>query len=86
MFPNGDASKFAENIFRTMDTDNNGRLDFREVLMSVSLTQHGTEKERIEWMFNLFDINQTGFIDKDELLTLLKVGYRNLNKPVSQIN
>lgn len=33
LFPQGDAQKFCSHIFRTFDTDNSGKIDFKYVLL-----------------------------------------------------
>ena len=72
-FPEGDASTFAEHIFRNFDVDGNGKLDFREFLGGLNIQLKGTLEEKLGWAFHLYDIHGTGYITKDELLALVKV-------------
>jgi len=79
LFPGGDATKFATHIFNQFDTDHSGRIDFREFLSALSIQMKGTLDEKLEWAFNLYDIDGTGFIEKNELVEIARVciiGYR----------
>ena len=73
MFPKGDAASFASHVFKVLDRDGNGGIDFREFIMAVSITQTGTREDRTKWLFELFDIDGTGFIKRAELVDMIEV-------------
>ena len=73
VFPEGNAKNFAEHVFRNFDRDGNGRIDFREFLMAISIQQKGTKEEKLRWLFNMFDLDGTGTITHDELVELITV-------------
>lgn len=72
IFPDGDAAKFAQHIFNQFDTDHSGRIDFREFLSALSIQLKGTLEERLEWAFNLYDLDGTGYIERNELVDIAK--------------
>jgi Ca2+-binding EF-hand superfamily protein len=72
IFPEGDASKFAVHIFNQFDADHSGRIDFREFLSALSIQLKGTLEEKLEWAFNLYDLDGTGFIERNELVEIAR--------------
>ena len=72
-FPNGNSTKFAEHVFTRFDTDRSGKIDFREFLSALSIQLKGTIEEKLEWAFNLYDLDGTGFIEKNELVEIARV-------------
>jgi len=72
IFPEGDASTFAAHIFNQFDTDHSGRIDFREFLSALSIQQKGSLEQKVEWAFNLYDLDGTGFIEKHELVEIAR--------------
>lgn len=60
-------------LMTEFDTDGNGELEFKEFLAMMSKLVAGpTNTELIDEMFSLFDKNKDGFIDADEVKTMMK--------------
>ncbi|RWS01167.1 hypothetical protein B4U79_03656, partial [Dinothrombium tinctorium] len=90
-FPQGDASNYAHYVFKTFSKKpgNKGKLRFEDFVLILSSLSRGTTKEKIRWIFNLYDINGDGFITKSEMLVIVKAIFDMLGcftKPASDTN
>ncbi|XP_069561250.1 Kv channel-interacting protein 4 isoform X1 [Brachyistius frenatus] len=79
-FPQGDASTYAHFLFNAFDTDHNGSLSFEDFVMGLSILLRGTVQEKLNWAFNLYDINKDGYITKEEMLDIMKAIYDMMGK------
>ena len=67
LFPNGNAEKFSQNMFRIFDTDNSGTIDFREFMLALHLTTNATAEEKLTLSFRMYDLDGNGLIDVLEM-------------------
>lgn len=76
-FPTGDADQFCTHVFRTFDKDNSGKIDFNEFLLAINITSGGQPKEKLEWAFQMYDIDGNGTIEKKEMTEIIKVRWNS---------
>ncbi|EGF83159.1 hypothetical protein BATDEDRAFT_84696 [Batrachochytrium dendrobatidis JAM81] len=75
-FPFGDSSKYAGYVFRLMDLDGNGELDFVEFMTALSVSARGDIEDRLSWSFALYDLDEDGYIGEAEMLCIVDSIYR----------
>ncbi|XP_075995787.1 NADPH oxidase 5 isoform X2 [Genypterus blacodes] len=65
-------SFFAERFFALFDSDSSGSISLDELLKALDLLIHGTETDKLRFLFQVYDVDGSGSIDPDELRTVLK--------------
>ncbi|CAF0741727.1 unnamed protein product [Didymodactylos carnosus] len=65
--PKGDAERFAKHVYRAFDLDKSGQVDFKEFIIGLSITSsNSTPKQKLQWIFNVFDIDGNGYLTRKE--------------------
>lgn len=64
----------AESAFRMFDTDNSGKLNFREFCCALALCCHlmSSDDEKIRFVFDMFDTNDDGLLSSSDVQLLLE--------------
>ncbi|KAL7976381.1 hypothetical protein Chor_015445 [Crotalus horridus] len=75
-----DSTTYAHFLFNAFDTDHNGSVSFEDFVMGLSILLRGTVQEKLNWAFNLYDINKDGYITKEEMLDIMKAIYDMMGK------
>lgn len=79
-FPESDANTYAQHVFRSFDTNDDGTLDFKEYIIALHMTSTGKTTRKLEWAFSLFDVDKNGYITKSEVSEICTVSERVVMK------
>nr|XP_014337535.1 PREDICTED: Kv channel-interacting protein 1 isoform X2 [Bos mutus] len=75
-----DASMYAHYLFHAFDTTQTGSVKFEDFVTALSILLRGTVHEKLRWTFNLYDINKDGYINKEEMMDIVKAIYDMMGK------
>uniref|UniRef100_A0A8C7J4A5 Potassium voltage-gated channel interacting protein 2 n=2 Tax=Oncorhynchus TaxID=8016 RepID=A0A8C7J4A5_ONCKI len=79
-FPQGDSGAYAHFLFEAFDTNKNGSVSFEDFVFGLSIILRGTINDRLNWAFNLYDLNKDGCITKEEMMDIMKSIYDMMGK------
>ncbi|XP_075715914.1 guanylyl cyclase inhibitory protein-like [Rhinoderma darwinii] len=82
-----ESSEYAEQIFRTLDNNGDGIVDFREYVTAISMLAHGTPEDKLKWSFKLYDKDRDGAISRSEMLDIMKAVYKmSIAASIAKVN
>ncbi|KAI7802448.1 guanylyl cyclase inhibitory protein-like [Triplophysa rosa] len=81
-----ESAEYADQIFRTIDNNGDGVVDFREYVTAISMLIEGSTMEKLRWSFKLYDKDKDGAITRSEMLEIMQAVYKmsvaaSLTKP-----
>uniref|UniRef100_A0A1I7U0C9 Histamine N-methyltransferase n=2 Tax=Caenorhabditis tropicalis TaxID=1561998 RepID=A0A1I7U0C9_9PELO len=76
IFPKGNANDYAELVFRNMDQARIGSVTFLDFITNYSKISKGPLDERLDWIFNLYDTNRSGYLAYNEIFHAVKSMYQ----------
>ena len=79
-YPDQDIEKLEKHIFRMYDINSDGKIDFREFMIVLTVISKGTPQENLEQIFRIFDVNNDGTVSKTELHRIVKDLYGLIGK------
>ncbi|KAG7467934.1 hypothetical protein MATL_G00137490 [Megalops atlanticus] len=72
----GEASDYAENMFRAFDKNGDNTIDFLEYVAALNLVFRGNLEHKLRWSFKVYDKDGNGYVDKNELRSIVECLYR----------
>ncbi|XP_071953912.1 dual oxidase 2-like isoform X2 [Antedon mediterranea] len=65
-------SVFVDQMFDLVDKDNSGTVSFREFLDIIVIFARGNPDDKLELMFNMYDVDHSGMLTREEFKKMLK--------------
>ena len=67
-------------VFDAIDQNGNGEIDFLEYMVAMSLQTSGSLKDKLHWMFNLYDLDKSGSLEISEMIKIINSMYAYLGR------
>jgi len=63
-------------IFNAFDANHDGNINFQEFVTSLSVMTRGDPSEKLEFAFQMYDLDGNGFIGKEELTQIMEAFFK----------
>lgn len=67
--------QLSDRLFEIFDKDKNGTVDYDEFISTIEEITNGSKDKKIRFAFKLHDLDNSGFIDKEELSILISQSF-----------
>ena len=68
-----DEAQFCAAVFGVFDSDGNGSIDFGEFLIAFWVRAKGSVKDKLSWLFDVYDYDRSNYITSWEIVKMLKL-------------
>ncbi|XP_051979065.1 guanylyl cyclase-activating protein 2-like [Xyrauchen texanus] len=68
-----DEALYMETIFKSFDTNRDNVIDFMEFVAAVHLVLRGKLEDRLKWSFKVYDRDENGKLDRQEVKHIIRV-------------
>ncbi|XP_042345451.1 guanylyl cyclase-activating protein 2-like [Plectropomus leopardus] len=69
-------AQYMDNIFRAFDMNHDNTMDFIEYVAALNLVLRGKLEDKLKWSFKVFDNDDNGRLDKNEIRKIVKIIYK----------
>ena len=87
--PGADTTRLALHVWRILDTNQDGAIDFRELMLALAVMRSGSPEENLRQIFRLFDVNSDGRVERGELVLVaqeLEVGEDTVREAFTEMD
>jgi len=71
MYVHGGDADLWQYLFKVLDNDESGKVDFGEFICALAVGTKGSVDEKLKWAFHIYDIDNNGYIEEKEMEKLL---------------
>ena len=71
--------EISDRLFELFDQDSSGSVDYGEFVTTIESMVDGSAKDKIKFAFQLHDLDNNGYIDRNELRILIKQSFSENN-------